>query len=84
MFKVFAVRDIRADLFFTPYFLPTEGQAIRGFADEISSGKEDSLLCKHPGDFELYYIGEFDETSGTFSSLDERRQVCAGVQFVKQ
>ena len=65
--KVFAVRDAAADVFGKPYFVPSNGVAIRGFTDEVNRKAEDNTLNKHAKDFSLYELGEYDDSFGGFN-----------------
>lgn len=73
--KIFAVRDIATAQFGNPMFMVNSGQAIRSFADEVNREDKDSQLYKHPGDFELYELGDYDTETGLFKT-------CAPVQLV--
>lgn len=65
-FKIFSVYDIAAENFNTPMFMAAKGQAIRAFDDEVN--REGSQIGKHPVDYELFYIGEYDDESSNITS----------------
>ena len=65
--KVIAVFDSAAQAFTRPVFFNTTGQALRGFTDEVNN--RDSELGKHPEDYSLYQLSEFDDTFGTFEGV---------------
>lgn len=65
---VFAVRDRAADTFGTPFFQVARGQAIRMFSDEINRSSTENQLWLHPDDFDLYELGVFDDSAGTFTT----------------
>lgn len=73
---VCAVRDSALDAFMQPIFVPAIGLATRSFADECN--RPDSPMHKHPGDYALYHIGSYDDSSGRLESC-EPRQVARGV-----
>lgn len=62
MLKVFAVHDSKAEAFLRPFTTLTRGQAIRGFSDAVNDKGHE--FNKHPDDYTLFQIGEFDEQSG--------------------
>lgn len=74
--KVFAIRDIKAEAFDKPFFLSTVGQAVRAFSDEVE--RSDSMLHKHPDDYTLFELGEYDDSFGTFVCLPAARQLISG------
>lgn len=77
-YKLIAIRDRVADIFGTPNAVANLGQAMRSFADEINRASEDNALYKHPDDFDLYHLGEYDDAHGTFEILDKPRQLALG------
>jgi hypothetical protein len=81
--KIVAIRDIKADLWFNPSFGPSTGQFIRSFGDECTNTREGNVLAQHPEDFELYEIGEWDETTGQFKLLEKPRQIALGSNYRK-
>lgn len=75
--NVFSVRDRIADVFGRPFFVPTVGQAIRSFGDALNS-TDDNEMVKHPDDFDLFHLGEFDDETGIFECLTAPKQVAVG------
>jgi len=59
--KVVSVRDSASQLFGRPFVVVALGQATRAFSDEVNGQSE---ISRHPGDFELWEIGEFDDQTG--------------------
>lgn len=57
-----AIKDRALDAFMRPFFAQTKGQAIRMFNDEINN--QDSPMFKHPDDYDLYYLGTWDDKTG--------------------
>ncbi|AXH77456.1 MAG: nonstructural protein [Microviridae sp.] len=64
--KVFSIFDTKLADFAPPFCSLTEASAIRSFTDEINSGQ--SPLAKHPEDFSLYMLAEYDSSTGTFDT----------------
>lgn len=65
---VFAVRDRAADTFGSPFCQVARGQAIRAFSDELNRSSADNQLFLHPEDFDLYELGEFDDSTGLYET----------------
>lgn len=65
----FGVKDVKAGAFTAdPIFALTKGMAIRGFTDAVN---DPSLpFNKHPGDYQLWMLGELDVVSGVLTPLD--------------
>ena len=56
---MYSVYDTATETFMLPVFAKTEAEALRGFKEAAS--REDNQIGKHPGDYHLYYIGEFTD-----------------------
>lgn len=65
-YVVTVVRDSAAVVYGVPMFMGSKGQAIRSFSDEVQRDAADNMLFKHPEDFELYALGEYDDASAEF------------------
>lgn len=63
---IVSVKDRAADVFNRPFFVPHRNVAIRDFTDEVNRSAADNQLNKHPDDFDLYLLGQFDDNNGTF------------------
>lgn len=83
---VTSVHDVVADRFLGFNLVDNEQVAIRGFKNALALAQEDrdSLYCTNPDDFDLYYLGVFDEVQGTFTDLDHPRVLYRGSSFVAQ
>lgn len=57
--KILAVKDAGLNTFLQPFFTPHPSAGMRAFADEVN--RPDSPMNKHPEDYDLYYIGEYDD-----------------------
>lgn len=81
LMRVVAVRDSKTEAFGQPFFCVTKGYAVRSFADEVQrSGSE---FGKHPEDFALFYIGDFDDSLGTFACALAPEQISLAMDHVK-
>lgn len=67
---IFCIWDKKAEAFTSdPWFLPTKGMAIRAFSDLIKA--RDNDVAKHPEDYALFHLGDFNPTNGALTSADE-------------
>jgi len=62
--KVFAVWDNAVGAYLTPHVIQTRGLALRAFMDEGS--RPESQFAKHPLDFSLFELGDYDDELGCF------------------
>jgi len=61
-YKVYAVHDTKAEAYMMPFFMTTEGQAVRGFADAVNN--PETPFGQHPYDYTLFHIGEYSDAKG--------------------
>lgn len=67
---VVSVYDRASEVFGRPAFIPARGAAIRSFTDEVNRVDANNELNRHPDDFDLYILGEFEDSQGIFT-LDD-------------
>jgi hypothetical protein len=79
---VVSVKDRAADVFNRPFFVPHRNVAVRDFTDEVNRVAGDNQLNKHPDDFDLYLLGEFDDARGVV--LNNEPQVLVRAKDVLQ
>lgn len=68
MKMICCLRDRIAGNFLQPFFVPSAGVAARQLGDEVRRVADGNLLNTHPGDFELFDLGHFDEETGVIRS----------------
>lgn len=81
-YKVVCIRDRAIDTYGQPAFVANIGGAIRGFGDEVKRRDDNNQLNKHPDDFDLYLLGEFDDQTGEFFCDGPPRQIAVGKDYV--
>lgn len=62
--QIFTVLDGAAEVFNLPFYFRSKGEALRWFHDICAD--PENPVAKHPKDYTLYYIGEYDDNSGEF------------------
>lgn len=72
---VFSVYDQAVKSFLQPFYARHVGEAVRSFTD-LANNPETNVY-RHPGDFVLYRLGEFDDGSGLFECGEPVRIVSA-------
>jgi hypothetical protein len=77
--QVYAVKDTKVGAFATPFFLRARGEAVRSFED---ASKDEKLPFRlHPSDYELWFLAEFDDSSGEILARRPERVIGAN-EFV--
>ncbi|AXL15265.1 nonstructural protein [Microviridae sp.] len=65
--KIFAIYDEKSEAYLQPFFMDTNGQAIRAITDCLSD--PDHNFARHPSDYTLFIIGEFDNNTASIDSF---------------
>lgn len=81
-YKVLAIRDRAIDAYGVPVFVASVGGAIRSFSDEVNRAADNNQFNKHPEDFDLFLLGEFDDADGSFDLRSRPEQVAIGKDLV--
>lgn len=79
--NIFSVYDEKAQAYNTPFFQAHIGQAIRSFSDLVSDTK--TTLNKHPEDYSLYHIGDYDDTNGKIVSFTEPKFLSRATEYAQ-
>jgi hypothetical protein len=65
--KIYSVYDHKAGAFLQPFYMPNDGLAIRALQD--CAYDQDHQFFRHPEDFTLFEVGEFDNQDCSFDLL---------------
>jgi len=77
LLKSFSIRDAKGEIFNTPFFQKTHGEAERSFKQIAND--TNSMVYKFPEDYDLYYLGTYDDQTGVFKSLDTPQHLMKAV-----
>lgn len=77
--KVFAIYDTKVGAYMQPFHMQTAGQALRAWEDSCQD--QSTQFAKHPSDFQLFEIGTYDESTGTYENLESRLSYGTALQF---
>jgi len=80
--KTFSIRDSKSEIFNTPFFQKTHGEAERTFRQVVSN--PDSMPGKYPEDYDLYYLGDYDDQTGLLAPLQTPQHLIKAVQLKMQ
>lgn len=82
MLKMYSVRDAKGEIFNPPFYKQTHGEAERDFQTLVNDPQ--SMPAKYPEDFDLWYLGEYCNLTGTFKSLDTPQHMIKAVQLTSR
>ena len=80
--KIFAIRDQKAEVYNTPFYQHSHGEAERNFKTLVNDGK--STVSQYPEDFDLYYLGDYDDNTGLVKSLDTPQHIVKAIALKSQ
>ena len=75
-----AVFDSKAECFSVPIFTQARGVAVRGFSDAANNPDHD--YGRHPADYTLFELGEYDQASGAVVMHDAKVNLGEAIQYV--
>jgi hypothetical protein len=78
--KIYAIHDSAANAYLPPFFQHNDGIAIRSFQDNVNSTEENNL-SKHPDQFTLFHIGEYDDSKGIITPADHLKSLGNGLEY---
>jgi len=78
--SLFSIQDVKVSVFYPPVVLLNENDARRMLHDVVSN--PETIISKHPDDFRLFKVGEFDDNSGVLSSLAQPVFIANAIDFV--
>lgn len=71
--KAYSIYDNKALSYNAPWFTHTDGAAVRSLRDLVN--EPNNNVSRHPGDFVMYCVGEFDDQTGIFTLCSPLRHV---------
>lgn len=80
--KIFTVFDCKAEAYLPPFLLHAKGQAIRAFTDMANDPNH--VFNKHPEDYTLFELGEFDDGSAIITIHPSPQSMGVALEFVAE
>lgn len=80
MLGVYSLYDSKAEYFAAPQIIKSKGEAIRAFSDVANDAT--TMIGKHPGDYSMFHVGNFDEQSGSLIPLDVIVSLGVAIEFI--
>lgn len=79
---MYSIYDKAAKAYNTPFFMHNKALAIRAFSDNVNS-KEENNISKHPDQFSLFYLGEYDDSKAQFNINDQPELEATALELVE-
>jgi len=81
MTKVYTVYDSKTEAYLQPFFMASNGAALRAFIDAVNDPA--SAFGKHPEDFTLFELGTWDESTASLAMLATPVSLGVAITFLK-
>lgn len=75
--KMYSIRDAKAEIYHVPFYNKTHGEAERNLKQLLNDEK--SSISQYPEDFDLYYIGTYDDQTGVIKALATPQHIVKAV-----
>jgi len=82
LLKVFSICDSCAEVYNTPFFMLTRAEAIRAFQNLALDAS--SNISQNPKDYNLYYLGTYDNNNATFTVDGKPEDLGCADLFLKE
>lgn len=80
--KAYTVRDSKTEIYNAPFFQKTHGEAERAFSGLANDPQ--TMVGRYPTDYDLYYLGDYDDQTGKIMALDAPQHVVKAVELTGQ
>lgn len=78
---VYALKDVKLGKFYPPTIYQSDEDAKRSISDLLKYAPE-SMLSRHPEDFQLYCIGIYDDSAGVLLNLRDEQGMSVPQNYV--
>lgn len=76
--KVYAIYDLKVTHYMQPFYQQTHGAALRAFTDAVND--PGSPLNKHPEDYQLHHLADYEDQDGTFVNRTKPELIQTGTE----
>lgn len=79
--KAYAIYDNKALQYHPPFFQHTDGAALRMLSELVND--TNTSIGRHPSDYVLYCVGQWDDATGSFEPISPLRHVIDASALLK-
>lgn len=81
--KAYSIRDSKGEVYHNPFYKHTHGEAERDFTTAVNDSNPNNNFAMYPEDFDLYYLGDYDNITGKFEALPSPQHIVKAVNVKK-
>lgn len=74
IYSVFSLRDIKAAVWSQPFYAVNDAVGVRVFSELARD--LNTVVGRHPADFQLYQVAYFDDQTGAFTNVTPPNFLC--------
>lgn len=74
--RIYTVYDCKGLFYGPPFYSQTDGSALRAFSEVVNDPS--TPIGRHPRDYSLFFIGEFDDQHGEVLSVAPKQHIADG------
>jgi len=78
--KMYSIRDLKSEVYKAPFYKKTHGEAERDFKTAVNDPQSGSLN-QYPEDYDLFFVGEYDDNTGKILPLDIPQHVAKAISL---
>jgi hypothetical protein len=78
--QIYCIHDACANAYLKLMFSPNQGLILRSLVDELS--RPDSDFLRHPDDYTLFLMGEWDDVTGDIKPLTTPKKIGRINEFI--
>lgn len=78
--NIYAIYDDAVGSYGRPFFLASNGEALRTFMDMAGDGE--SMIGRHPKDYTLFHLGMYSDDDAHFDLLPTPNRIGAAHEFM--
>lgn len=82
LLRAYSIFDNKALTYHQPFFAATDAAAVRMLRDLVDDSN--TSVGRHPGDYALFLVGEWNDQNGQFSALVPSLHVTDAIALVRQ
>lgn len=74
--RMYSIYDRRTKMWLPPMTYVNDAHVRRDVRSQISRARDGDMLAQFPEDYEIHYLGEFDDSSGIIAAGELPECVC--------
>lgn len=78
--KMYSIYDSKAKYYMNPFIQRNHAEALRSLTQAVKDPQ--TTIAKHPADFVLMYLGDFNDENGQIDPSPERQSLAVAIELL--